>query len=270
MANGSVVSNARSHEPNFDFKRGLPEEQPKPDVAQLAALARHLNSEIDASDQAKGSARREPAEAIGPTIQGSSGSPKNGVVESDRRSLGARISRSVARFFIVALIGAGVTLAWQSHGEAAKQMLKTQAPSLAWLLPASTANSPSETQATSTAAQELKPIAADLAAVRRNVEQLAAQQEKMAARQQQIAEQQERMAAQQQQIAAEQQARISQSFAALQALEQEIKQKVSSPPPPSRTVATPPRAAQSPAVQTSPTPAQPPAGRPLPLSPLSR
>jgi Skp family chaperone for outer membrane proteins len=269
MANGSVVSNGQSYERNFDFKPRSPEEEPKPDVARLAALARHLNADTDASDQPKGSARKDPAEAIGPTIQESSGSPKNGVVENDRRSLGARISRSVARFFIVALIGAGVTLAWQSHGEAAKQMLRTQAPSLAWLFPASTANSPSETQATSTAAQELKPMAADLAAVRRNVEQLGAQQEKMAARQQQIAEQQERMTAQQQQIAADQQGRITQSLAAMQALVQEIKQKVSSPPP-SRTVATPPRAAQSPAVQTSPTPAQPPAGRPLPLSPLSR
>ena len=64
-------------------------------------------------------------------------------------------------------------------------MLRTQAPSLGWLFPASAAKSPSETQ-------ELKPMAADLAGVRRNVEQLAAQQERMGAQQQQIVEQQER------------------------------------------------------------------------------
>ena len=247
MANGSVLSNGQSHERNFDFKRGGPEEEPKPDVARLAALAQHLNPETDASDQANGNVRKHPPEPIGRAIDGSPGSPKNNLVERDRRSFGARIFRSVARFFIVALIGAGVTLGWQSHGEEAKQMVRAQAPSLAWLFPASTAKSPSEIQ-------ELKPMAADLAGVRRNVEQLAAQQERMAAQQQQIVEQQEQ---------------LTQSLAALQALEQEIKQKVSSPPP-SRTVATPPRAAQSPAVHASPAPAQPPAGRPLPLGPLSR
>ena len=43
MANGNLASNGQSYERNFDFGRGLPEEEPKPDVARLAALARHLN-----------------------------------------------------------------------------------------------------------------------------------------------------------------------------------------------------------------------------------
>ena len=71
MANGSVLSNGQSHERNFDFKRGGPEEEPKPDVARLAALAQHLNPETDASDQANGSVRKHPPEPIGPTIDGS-------------------------------------------------------------------------------------------------------------------------------------------------------------------------------------------------------
>ena len=258
MANASVLSSGQSYEP--DFSLGLPEKGAKPEVARLAMLARHLNSETDASDQPIGGAgKRSPQSApIDPTIQGSPGpaSPgfRNDLGESDRSSFATRMFRSVARFFIVALIGAGVTLAWQSHGEAAKQMVRTQAPSLAWLFPPSTANSTSEGQVTPAAAQELKPMALDVAAVRRNVEQLAARQELMAAQQQQIAGQQER---------------ITQSLAALQALQQDIKQKVSSPPP-SRTVTTSPRAAQSPAVQPSPATAQPPPRQPSPLLNPSR
>src|SRR5206468_3459596 len=135
----------------------------------------------------------KPMEACGNILPSQSGRPSMGLLPRPRtiRSRGTdvhleRECRSVARFFIVALIGAGVTLAWQSHGEEAKQMVRAQAPSLAWLFPASTAKSPSEIQ-------ELKPMAADLAGVRRNVEQLAAQQERMAAQQQQIVEQQEQL-----------------------------------------------------------------------------
>ena len=83
----------------------------------------------------------------------------------------------------------------------------------------------------------------------------------------QLVTQQAQVAAQQQQIAAQQE-RITQSLAALEALEQEIKQKVSSPPP-SRAVTAPPRkplvsSPQSPAVQPSSGPAQPSARQPLP------
>jgi len=253
MENASALSNGHRDERGFTL--GSPEEEAKPDVARLAALARHLKFGRDVSDQPVGSTgKRSPQLGpIEPTLPGSPapGSPgfKNDQVESDRTSFGTRIFRSAARFFIVALIGAGVILAWQSHGEAAKQMVRTQAPSLAWLLPASATTSSSESQVAATAAQELNSMAVDLAAVRRSMEQFAAQQEQMAAQQQQIATQQER---------------ITQSLAALQALEQEIKQKVSSPPP-SRTVTVPPRPAQAPAVQPSSVPAQPPARQPLQL-----
>jgi hypothetical protein len=256
MASASVLSNGQNSE--RDFSLGLPQEEPKPDIARLAALARHLNFGRDASDgdrlAQEHSSRSVP---LMPTIHASpfAGSPgfKHDQVESDRPSLGRRIFRSVARFFIVALIGAGVTLAWQSHSEEAKEMMRTQAPSVAWLLPAPATKSPSDNQVTPTPAQELKPMAVDLAAVRRSVEQLVAQQAQVAAQQQQIAAQQER---------------ITQSLAALQALEQEIKQKVSSPPP-SRAVTAPPRkplvsSPQSPAVQPSSGPAQPSARQPLP------
>jgi septal ring factor EnvC (AmiA/AmiB activator) len=139
-------------------------------------------------------------------------------------------------------------------------MVRTQVPSLAWLLPVVTTKSPSQSQVTPINAQELKPMAGDLAAVRHTVEQLAAQQEQMAAQQAQLV-------AQQQQMAAEHD-RITQSLTALQALEQEIKQKVSSSPP-SRTVTAPSRkplesARQPSAVPPSPVP---PARQPLRLMP---
>src|SRR5256885_13451684 len=56
----------------------------------------------------------------------------------------------MARFLVAVLIGIGLTLAWQSYGEEAKQivepwateMVTTRAPSLAWLLPSSPTKSP--------------------------------------------------------------------------------------------------------------------------------
>ena len=89
MANGSVLSNGQSHE----RKRGGPEEEPKPDVARLAALAQHLNPETDASDQANGHVRKHAPERIGSAIDASPGSPKNNLGERDRRSFGARMVR---------------------------------------------------------------------------------------------------------------------------------------------------------------------------------
>ena len=45
---------------------------------------------------------------------------KNNPLTSERRSIGRRIVRTLARFFIAVLIGVGVTLAWQSHGDKSK------------------------------------------------------------------------------------------------------------------------------------------------------
>jgi hypothetical protein len=67
--------------------------------------------------------------------------------------------------------------------------------------------------------QQLKPMALDLAIVRRSVEQLAANQDQLSRKQEQMA----------------------QSIAILQAAEQQLSQKVLSPPPTtSRTVRIPP------------------------------
>jgi hypothetical protein len=44
-----------------------------------------------------------------------------------RPSIGTRMFRSLARFVAVVLIGVGLTLAWQSYGEQAKEFARTSA-----------------------------------------------------------------------------------------------------------------------------------------------
>jgi hypothetical protein len=130
----------------------------------------------------------------------------------DRPSIGRRMFRALVRFFIAVLIGVGATLAWQSYGDEARKSVRTWAPSLVWLLPVSTPKS----------MQQLEPITRDLAAVRSSLEQLAVKQEQMA-----------------------------QNIATLQAVvEQDIRQRMSSPLP-SQAVPLPPRKPQQPAAQSS-------------------
>jgi hypothetical protein len=52
--------------------------------------------------------------------------------------MGRRMLRTLTRFSIAVLIGVGVTLGWQSYGDAAKEMVIARAPTLAWLLSTST------------------------------------------------------------------------------------------------------------------------------------
>jgi hypothetical protein len=163
--------------------------------------------------------------------------------QSAKRSIGRRIVRALASFFIAVFIGVGVTLAWQSHGDEAKDMVRTSAPSLAWLLPVSTTTSPPGGQGSAAAmsaelVQQLKPVTLDLAIVRHSLEQLAAKIEQLAAKQEQMA----------------------QSIATLQAVEQDISQKMSSP---SQSRAVPPRKLSQPTAQSSSEP--PPTGQPVRL-----
>jgi hypothetical protein len=172
---------------------------------------------------------------------------KNDPFTRAKRSIGRRIFRTVTRFFIAILIGVGVTLAWQSHGDEAKEMVSTWAPSLAWLLPVSATKTPPEAQGSATATsaelvQQLKPVTLDLAIVRHSLEQLSAKIEQVAAKQEQMA----------------------QNIATLQAAEQDISQKMSSPPQP-RTVSPrkPPQpTTQSSATQSSSAPPPPPSSGP--------
>jgi len=117
---------------------------------------------------------------------------KNTQVVNKRLSITRRIIRAVGRFSVAALIGVGATLAWQSYGG---EMIRAWAPSLGWLVPVSP---------TAQLQAQLKPVALDLAIMKRSVEQLAANQDQLARKQDQMA----------------------QAFAALQAAEQDIKQNI--------------------------------------------
>src|SRR5829696_10092821 len=140
-------------------------------------------------------------------------------VASDGLSIGRRMLRSLTRISIAVLVGVGVTLGWQSYGNAAKEMVIAQAPTLAWLLSISTTKPPVASATFPDLVQQLAPLALNLDIVRRAVEQLAAKQEQMA-----------------------------QNITALQAAEEDIRQKMSSTPP-----SPPPQAASIP----QPNPPQP-------------
>lgn len=142
-------------------------------------------------------------------------------------SIASRALRTVARFSLVVLLGVVATLAWQSYNEEAKELLRTSVPPLGWLLPPSAAS----TETSSEWGERLKPLAVDLALVRRSVEQLALDQRQLAVKQDNIA----------------------QDIATLQAVERDLRQNISSVPPPGtvqiprhKPAQTP---AQSPAVQ---------------------
>ena len=105
----------------------------------------------------------------------------------------------MARLLLAVLIGIGATLAWQTYGDEAKQivgtwateMVRGRAPSL-WATspsnidaaqPASVldaAATPPRAAASLDVAQQLEAMARDLAVVRGGIEQLAAKQEQIA------------------------------------------------------------------------------------------
>ena len=161
-----------------------------------------------------------------------------------RPSVGTRMLRTLTRFFITVLIGVGATLGWQAYGDEARDMAIAQAPTLAWLLSVSTTKPPAVAATSPDPAQRLEPLAFNLDAVRRSVEQLAAKQDQMA-----------------------------QNIAALQAVEEDIRQKMSSAPPSvsQQTAPIPPPkppqpSAQSSAVQSSSAPRPAPPAGPVLLS----
>jgi len=112
--------------------------------------------------------------------------------------------------FLRGSIGVGTTLAWQSYRKEAKEVVTTWVPSLGWLLPVSATMTSASTETSPELGQQLKPIALDLPLIRRSVEQLAADLKDLAAKQEQIAH----------------------DTATLQAVERDLRQNISSVPPP--------------------------------------
>ena len=196
----------------------------------LTAAARDLDA---ISDQRIGTRPVKPA------MYSPRSSSKVDQVASDRPPLGRRIFRTLSRFFIAVLIGVGGTLAWQSNGDAAREMVVARAPTLAWLLSVSTTKSPAVAATSPDLVQQLEPLASNLDVVRRSVEQLAARQDQMA-----------------------------QNIATLQAVEEDIRQKMSSTPPsPSQQAASIPQyKPPQPRVPSSSVPRPPPPAGPPSLS----
>jgi hypothetical protein len=137
------------------------------------------------------------------------------------------VRRRAARSLILFCMGVAATLAWQSYGDATREMIASSYPQLGWLAPqsafAETAPEPNAPVNTSDAL-ELKSILINVAALPQSVDQLAAQ-----------------FLASQQQMASD--------IAKLKAGEQDIFDKISSAPPP--------RPAAAPARKPAPVPPPP-------------
>ena len=142
-----------------------------------------------------------------------------------------RGSRGFARYLVAICIGVAAALAWQSYGEAAKQMIATSAPELGWSSEtkqmiaswvqqlgwtkppagsekraapvAQTAVAPNAPTAPSFDPEKIQQMARDLATLRQTVEQLAAGQ-----------------------------TQVTREIAKLEAADVEILAKIPAPPPP--------------------------------------
>jgi len=145
-----------------------------------------------------------------------------------RPPLHKRIPLALARFLITFCIGVAVTLAWQSYGDAAREMIVNSYPQLGWLAPQAepaaqnapetiTLVAPAAPAAPSLDQQPLSAVLLHLDAVRQSVDRIAAGQEQMTRNVDQLAAAQEQ---------------TTRELSKLQAIGQYILYKNSEPPPP--------------------------------------
>jgi len=247
MASGADVpgrdSKQRSAAPDAGNRRGrmnrsegLP---PNHRHRERGAGARDWAVDLDSTSQGNDAASDKPEfYAAAPPVapQSYAATRWNYRVANAKPSAGKRMLRAVTRFCVAVLLGVGGTLAWQSYGDEATAIVRTQAPSLGWMLPAATA-APSAPAATlPQVAEQLKSVSLDLVVVRRALEQIAAKNDQLAAKQVEMA----------------------QTVATLQDIEQSVSQQLasvlSSPaahapphkPPPQQPPASPPLATGQP------------------------
>jgi hypothetical protein len=132
------------------------------------------------------------------------------------------------RFLMAVGIGVAATLAWQSYGDAAREIIASSYPQLSWLAPqAAAAQAAPTTIGAATASldqQELKEVSLGLAVIQQRVDQLAAR------------------------VAAGQEQMTRDLTAKLHAVEQDILDKISQP--------AAPQPATAPARKPVPPPAQ--------------
>src|SRR6266404_4446512 len=109
-------------------------------------------------------------------------------LENDRppngqASLRKRASRALSRFLIAFCVGVATTLAWQSYGDAARQIIANSYPQLRWLAPQAepVARKAAETLALVAPAfdQQLNAMSLNIDAVRQSVDRIAASQEQI-------------------------------------------------------------------------------------------
>ncbi len=171
-------------------------------------------------------------------------------------SLRKRASRALARFLITFCIGVAATLAWQSYGHPARELIANSYPQLGWLAPQAepvAQNAPDMIAlalraATSLDQQQPNAMSLDLDAVRQSIDRIATSQDQttrsvdriapsIVAGQEQMTRSIDRIAASQEQIARSVdqltagQERMTREITKLQAVEQYVLYKNSEPPP---------------------------------------
>ncbi len=92
-----------------------------------------------------------------------------------RTSFAKRTSRTLSRLLITFLVGVAATLAWQSYGDATREMIANSSPGLAWLAPQAASVGPTALAAPPPDQEGLKSVSFGLAEVRQRVDQIAAQ-----------------------------------------------------------------------------------------------
>ncbi len=92
-----------------------------------------------------------------------------------------RASRALSRFLAIFCVGVGTTLAWQSYGDAAREMIANSNPQLGWLAPRPlpiAQNVPGMIDLAAPAAQHLNAMSLDT--MRQSIDWIAAGQEEIA------------------------------------------------------------------------------------------
>jgi hypothetical protein len=110
------------------------------------------------------------------------------LAQSTRSSRVKRAVFTLARFLIMFGIGVAGTLAWQSHGDAAREKIAKLSPQLGWLAPQAAPVAQAASAASSGASvDQLAVISRGVAVVRQSVDKLAADITKLQATKQDAA-----------------------------------------------------------------------------------
>ncbi len=248
------------------------------------ALSRVLQEATAIASDRRTDMARSALRVAGPSFDATlhSAELKDDRFQSVRPSFGRRASRALARFLIPAFIGVAGTLALESYGEAAKQIIASWVPQLGWpisllsqlgrLRPATNSPSGSESvaeQSSTRAVQASTPDAPQAAPVAQAAPDTIAAGAAPAVPspdQQQLEAMARNLASVQQSVEklATGQEKLARDIARLQAAEKDIRHKISVPPPqPAATPAPkpmpvmPPEQAAPQASTAPPPPAQP-------------